>query len=337
MATKPKKPKKKPKTLKQQAKELSNAEYAGVIGQIGDTRTSGRNQYDRFTKDRQDSLARQIGSDRQTGEITGNVITGLRGESIGALDKAIAARNAATSARNETIQAQNSEALSNFEAEMKARGLDAGAVEGLKQGMATQQGYRGRLSEIEAQGAEDQKSAAGRLYDVLSSQNETSKLNAEARAKAAAQADFSKQYGDYLTKDEALAADLAKAKKDRGSSYLNTYMTLKKEYQQRKAEEAANKLSAAVSMGKQASSDYFKQARLDLDTQKFGLDTKKFEQQIMRDIQNGTISQAKAIKDLKAAGMTMSEINSLLGIKPKSPTYTKPPRGYGSNNPSIGR
>lgn len=260
--------KKKPKTLKEQAKELTDAQYAGALGELEDTRASNINQYNRYVNDRKASLNNELGSNDQTGQIVQNAIAGRKANALANAKAEYDRSELVRQTREQAVQATNTNALTNYEALMKSRGIDPTQVESMKANLATQLGFSQRLDEINRKDEAATVAEAGTAMDTLATQAQMANFNAQANARGRAQTDFNMQYNNTLTQNEKIAAELAKTKLDKGSAELNTYLTLKKEYQQRKAEEAQARLEAAVAMGKQASSDYFKEAKLQLDTRK---------------------------------------------------------------------
>jgi hypothetical protein len=303
-------------SLEAMAKKLSDAEFAGILEQLDINQQTNRKQYENYVPQRQDSLAKQIGSDRLATEITQNSVGGLKGEAMDNFRRAAEANAATQAVRKSTQAAQNANTLTNYEREMRAYGLSPERVEEMKGNFQTQQDYQGKLDEIQTKYAGDSSTNAGRLYDVLKVQAAIQGNSAEAGARAQAQTDFNEKFNTYTTTEGQLAGEVAKAKKDRGSSYLNTLMTLKKEKEQADAERAQAQLEAAVSMGKQASSDYFKQAGLDLKGQEISLkaDTaksnselakQKFLHTIQKDVDSGTINWAKVWLDAKSKGITL--------------------------------
>lgn len=298
--------KKKGKSLKAQAKELAWAEYGGAIGQVSDTRTGNRNQYDSYTKQRQESLSRQLGSDQQTNSIVGNTITGRKGEALGALSESIKKAELTKGVRDQVIQAQNANALSNYEAEMAARGLSTDQVEGMKANQAKSNDFRSQLDSIQAESANSAAKRTGSVYDILATQNAQAGTSAAAGARAQAQSDLTNQFNQYTSKDSELAAESAKLKKDRGSSRLNTYMTLKKEHQQRKAEKAQLALEQHIAglknsqeMAKVASSDYFKEAGLQLKRADLELKGKALDAKIKAETRKGNLEEAKLLEKIR--------------------------------------
>lgn len=317
---KKKKPAKaKPKTLKDQAKELTDAQYAGALGQLKDTKQSNINQYNRFTTERKTSLDSEIGSNNQTGQIVQNAIAGRKGQAIAAAKEEFQKQEMARSLRDQAVQAENTNALSNYEALMKSRGLEPSQVAEMSANFKTTQDFTGQLDAINRKSSNDTELAAGTAMDTLATQAQMANFNAQANARGNAQRDFNTQYNNTLTENEKVAAELAKTKLDKGSSQLNTYLTLKKEYQQRKAEEAQSRLEAAVAMGKQASSDYFKEANLGLATTKaanaqsnadrnFGLKQQEALNKWKVQADKGTLDQAKFHAFLKKNGITLTDL-----------------------------
>jgi hypothetical protein len=333
MATKKKK--KKPLTLKQQAKQLTDSQYAGTLGQLEDTKKSNINQYNRYTTERKTSLNSEIGSNSQTGQIVQNAIAGRKGLVIAKAKEEYQKQELSRAARDQAVQAENTNALTNYEALMRARGLEPTQSADMANNLKTQQGYSQRLDEINRKSSSDTEAAAGTAMDTLATQAQMANFNAQANARANAQRDFNSQYANTLTENEKISAELAKTKLDKGNANLNTYLTLKKEYQQRKAEEAQMRLEAAVSMGKQASSDYFKEAKLGLDTAKFDYsktkgdrDYKLKEQEALNkwkvQADKGTLDQAKFHAYLKKNGITLSDLPKALKKYATKITITSP-------------
>jgi hypothetical protein len=314
---KAKKPaKKKSGGIKGLARKLSNAEYAGAIERTFITRRLNSRQYEEYIPQRQESLAKQIGSDQLASQITQNTIGGLKGEAMEEFKRAAAASEATRQLRNQTKSGINSNALSNYEAEMRARGLDPALTEQMKSNFQTQQGFSDDLDNINRDYATGTQQRAGSVYDTLKMQAAMRGNSAESNARAQAQEDFTEKYNSYTTTRDELNGQLAELKKNRGSSYLNTYLTLKKEAEQRKAEMAQSQLEAAVSMGKQASADYFRQADLDLKTSKaasensranakLDLDKQKFLDSVQRGVDRKTIDWAKVYLDAKKKGIEL--------------------------------
>jgi hypothetical protein len=334
-----KKKKKKPLSLKAQAKQLTDSQYAGILGQLEDTQRNNINQYNRYTTERKNSLNSEIGSNNQTGQIVENAIAGRKGQIIAASRDNYAKQELSRAARDQAVQAENTNALTNYEALMKSRGLDPSQAAEMTQNLKTTQGYSAKLDEINRTSAADTEAAAGTAMDTLATQAQMANFNAQSNARGAAQRDFNTQYATTLTENEKIAAELAKTKLDKGNANLNTYLTLKKEYQQRKAEEAQMRLEAAVSMGKQASSDYFREAKLGLDTAKFQYSKSKGDREFGLKQQEalnkwkvqadkGTLDQAKFHAYLKKNGITLSDLPKSLKkyatkIKITSPSNPK--------------
>jgi hypothetical protein len=202
---------------------------------------------------------------------------------------------------------------------MKSRGLEPSQVAAMTANMKTDQDFTSQLDAINRKSSADTELAAGTAMGTLATQAQMANFNAQANARGNAQRDFNTQYNNTLTENEKIAAELAKTKLDKGNSQLNTYLTLKKEYQQRKAEEAQSRLEAAVAMGKQASSDYFKEAKLGLDTAKFDYTKTKGDREFnlkQQDALNkwkvqadkGILDKAKFQAYLKKNGITLDEL-----------------------------
>lgn len=332
-----KKPKK-PPAYQTEAKKLTDAEWAGILEQLNMNSATNTRGYNEWTKQRQGSLAKQIGSDRLATEITGNVVTGLKGQAMGEFDRSAANNQAARDIRDASNQARNSNALTNYEAEMKARGISADQQAAMSANFKTQQDLTSGLDAIDRSYQDNIKKSAGQLYDMAGIQTKQFGNAFESNARAEAQANFNEHYNSYVEKRDTIAADLAKAKKDKGAAYLNTYMTLKKEAEQRAAEKAAAKLSAQVSMAKQASSDYFRSVSADQAQQRIDISKDKYLSGLQKDINSGKISAVNALIKAQKAGVTVpDDFWTALGI-PKPKISTKNPKTgkpYGSTNPAI--
>lgn len=321
-----KKKKKKTPAYKTEAKKLANAQYAGTIEQLLRNKGTNRRQYDEYAVQRQESLGKQIASDRVATEITGNVISGLKGQAMEGYARSNANNDAARQLRDQATSAANSNALANYEAEMKARGITAPQAAAMKGNLETQQGFTKGVDAIEQSYQGANQKIAEQTFDTQKIRSAQLGNVFEANAKATATQDFNEKYNTYTQKRDDYAAEIAKAKLDRGATYLNTYMTLKKEAQQRAAEKAASQLSAAVAQGKQASSDYFRQLgadqaqqRIDISKQGASLNQDKFLASLQKDVYNGKISGVKAVASLNKQGMPVPQwLNDIIAAKPES-------------------
>jgi hypothetical protein len=299
------------------ADKLTNAQYAGALGQIGDTRVSNRNQYNRFVEDRGNSLKGELGSNNQTGQIVLNAIQGRKANAIAAAKASAEKQDLARSIRDKAVEAENTNALSNYEALLKARGMDPSQTAAMAENYKTGQGFSAQLDAINRKDTADSEAAAGTAMDTMASQAQMANFTAQAQARANAQKDYSSNYQTHMTEDEKLAAELAKTKLEKGSSRLNTYLTLKKETAQRKAEEAQARLAAGVSMSKQASSDYFKelaanqnQQKIDISAEKVKISSKAAQQKFLAtqssSLNKNKIDIARVEIAAKKAGVTLA-------------------------------
>lgn len=312
--TKKKTTKKKAPAYKGEAKKLANAQYAGTIEQLGRNKGTNRRQYDEYVTQRQEALGKQLGSDRLATEITGNVVSGLKGQSMAEFDRVKQQNDAARQLRDQATSAANSNALANYEAEMKARGISEPQAAAMKANLETQQGYTQGLDAIDRSYQDRNQLVAGQTFDTQKIRAQQLGNVFEANARATATSDFNEKYNTYVEKRDALAAEISKAKLDRGATYLNTYLTMKKEAQQRAAEKAANQLSASVAMGKQASSDYFDQIAADQAQQRIGIsqqNANRSDRKYLTDLQNQVnnfgLSKAKAIAQAKKDGVQLPD------------------------------
>lgn len=290
-------------TLKDQAKELTDKQYAGIEKEIEDSRKNNLSNYEDWVKQRQASYASEVASNTTAGSIVQNVLLGLKGKAMEGWNAQEAARVATQAVVKAANQATNQKALADFQAQMEARGISAGGTrDQMEAGFAKQLGFADELDAIRNTLNQKTQNTREEMSNAYVGQAANATTMAQGNAAARAAADMNQQYSEFNQRRQTLDTAAAKTALDKGSAELNTYLTLKREAEQRKAEQQQAQLEAAVAMGKQSSADYFREAEL-------GLDTQKFLHTVQRDTDRLTLDTRKQDAKEKIAGITYPNRN----------------------------
>lgn len=297
--------------LKADAGELTDKQYAGVLKEIDDSRANNRSNYEDWLAKRQESLKNELASNVTAGSIVQNVLLGLKSKAMASYDAQQQAREATQAVVRENTQANNQQALLNFEQEMQSRGIQKGEQRNQMEAAFNKQlSFSDELNNIRNELEKTTQTNREEMSNAYVGQAANAQTTAQTGAQARASEEMNEQYSAYNERRQTLDTAAAKAKLDKESSYLNTFLTLKREAEQRKAEAAQAKLEAAVAMGKQSSSDYFREADLQLDTQ-------KFLHGVQMDEKNLTLNTRKQDAKEKMGGLKPPP-------KPKKYTFTSP-------------
>jgi hypothetical protein len=241
---------------------------------------TNKEQYDTANTRRTQALNDELASTSKAGEITGNVLSGLKERALGAMGKNSEQQSAIAKARQESEQGSRTQKLSTFQAALEARGMDPKGAE--TQNLMSQFGdnvnYGTALDEVRAKYESGNTENANMMYDALKGQAGMMTNQSAGNARSAYNRDSQSTFDAYTARRNELEGNVAKTKAEQGASELNTYLTLKKESDQRKAEEAQAKLENAVAMGKLSSDNYFKEAGLGIDRERLSQGAERLSQ-----------------------------------------------------------
>jgi len=298
----------KPKVNKyeKQADELAKKQFAGSLKELEMGRETNTRNYTQQKTDRATALSNELASNKTAGAITTNTISGLRGQALAQFAKDTATQKALSDARTGVENAVNTDALTQYQEQMKARGIDPAQAEIMTSALKTQQGYGQELDSIRNNAAVSSEQLARQMYDMAGINAQGQQNRTAAQAENAANKDQTAAYAAYSGKDAELAGALAKTRLDQGSTAANTALTLRKEAALRKQEKAQLRLERHVAglknaeaMAKVASSDYFKEADLKLKQADMKLKGKELDARIEKYRRDGDTAEARLLETMR--------------------------------------
>jgi hypothetical protein len=313
-----------------QADELAKKQFAGAIKELAMGEESNTRNYEQTKASRAAALGAELASNKTAGEITSNTVTGLKGQALAQFAKDKATQDALSAARTGQENAVNTDALTTFQEQLKARGLEGTAqAEALTSNMKDRQGFAQGLDTIRANASTSAEQRARQLYDMtgINVLGQTNRAQAQAQSKA--NSDQVGAYSTYASKAAELAGTKAKTQLDQGSTAANTALTLRKEAALRKQEKAQLALERHVaglknaeSMAKVAQTGYFKEAELgikkaglSLKAEDLKLKGKALDAKIAKETRAGNLGEAKLLEQIRNNNAKQRSADAKAGIK----------------------
>lgn len=306
-----------------QADELAKKQFAGALKELEMGEQSNTTNYEQAKATRAAALAAELASNKTAGEITSNTVAGLKGQALAQFAKDKATQDALSAARTNQENAVNTDALTTFQEQLKARGLEGTPqAEALTANMKDRQGFAQGLDSIRENASTSAEQRARQLYDMTNVNVLGQTNRAQAQAQAKANSDQMGAYGTYASKAAELAGTKAKTALDQGSTAANTALTLRKEAALRKQEKAQLALERHVAglknaqeMAKVSSSNYFKEAGLQLKAADLKLKGKSLDAKIAKENRAGNLAEAKLLEQIRSNNAKQRAADAKAGIK----------------------
>jgi len=320
-------------SLMDRARMLTETAFSPNFATIDAARIANENTYRGHGDQRIQELNRALGSIQGAGQVTDKTLGQYQQETDQSYQQAqqFAQQQQQVSAQQRNTT--NSNMLSNLQAELQARGLNAHSQDAMVREAQTNQSSL--MDAINASGNSAmamQRQNAGDLMTTLRSQATMQTAGDTERAKAAGRSDLQGMYNQYQQQRLGLDSQEAQAVAEQGKYFTNTYMTLEDQQRQAQAEQAALEMEYAYkgavlseTQRHNMASEAGNLSRTNLDAAKLQAD-QSYKQALLK-LQRGELSLKQEEALLKAQQQANSYLNG--GSSGSTKTATK---GYNAAN-----
>lgn len=289
-----------------EATKLGASKYAPVVAQIAANAASNTGAYNTGTTQQVGSLNAALGSMEAANATTQKRLGELGTESGTLYQQALAKSQSDWSAQQERMNQTNSNLMSSLQSEMAARGLttQTGAASRMTNNMTFGNNISSAIQTMNEGALTRQGAAAGDTYKQMQGSAQMLHTGYTSRARGTTQAALNELYNTYLQKELELQGQKTVTEKEKQDYIYQTAMTLKEKAQQAAAEKAQAAAQNAISQG-----------RLNLDTQKFQVNT-----QLAYDKMEAKAAQDNIANKLKAEGFSHKKAMDIATLAVKKGT-----------------